>query len=216
MASRFLNFSLTLAFGGVALTPLLATAEFRCSADVSYKWVRTAVETPSVSPKTAKAPEPPAKAGKAGEKGKGAPAAEPEAAASPTEVAPEATPAVTVVRLMGIERSGADEASAKEALEVEAGRQRIKASDLCRRDHESVGSCIAQKLNGRSSTLNSLDFKTRAEVEKALSEECRQQQGSCQGVEVSEPKCRQISSSATVPTPATAPVAEKKADTKKK
>lgn len=216
MGSRFLNFSLTLVLGGVSLAPLWAQAEFRCSADVSYKWVKTAVEKPSLPPTTAQAPQPPAKNGNTGGKADAAPAAEPAAAAAPSGAAPEPTPAVTTVHLMGIERSGADEASAKALLEVESGRQRIKASDLCRRDHESFGSCVAQKLSGRSSTLNSLDFRTRSEVEKALSEECRQQQGSCLGVEVSEPKCRQATGSGAAPTPVAAPAGEKKADTKKK
>jgi hypothetical protein len=115
--------------------------------------------------------------------------------------------------MMGIERSGVDEAAAKQALQVEADKQRIRASDLCKRDHESFGSCLATKLSNRASVLNSLSFGTRQELEKALSDECKRQQGTCLSVEVSEAKCSELNATKAAGSP---PAADKKADAKKK
>lgn len=119
---------------------------------------------------------------------------------------------------MAIEKGGVDEAAAKAAVQVDADRQRIRASEACKRDHESFGTCVALKMNAQSSVLNSLGFSTRAELEKALSEECRQQQGTCISVEVTEPKCREVSENkATGAAPADGgKKADKKADAKKK
>jgi hypothetical protein len=65
-------------------------------------------------------------------------------------------------------------------------------------------------MRSQANVLNSLSFSTRAELEKALTEECRQQEGTCLGVEVSEPKCREI----VVAQPVASPAAEKPSDTK--
>jgi hypothetical protein len=62
--------------------------------------------------------------------------------------------------------------------------------------------------------LNSLSFNARADLEKALAEECRQQEGTCFGVDASEPKCREIVEAKPTQPPAAA--ADKKADPKKK
>jgi hypothetical protein len=131
---------------------------------------------------------------------------------------PPTGPSLSVVRLMAIERGGPDEQAAKAAVQVDGDRQKIRASEACKRDHESFGTCVALKMGARSSVLNSLSFSARAELEKALSEECRQQQGTCISVEVTEPKCREIVEAK----PASAAPAEgekktdKKADAKKK
>jgi hypothetical protein len=120
---------------------------------------------------------------------------------------------------MAIERGGADEAAAKTAVQVEADRQRVRASESCKRDHESFGTCVALKMNLQSSVLNSLGFSARAELEKALSEECRQQQGTCISVEVTEPKCHEVGEAKAAGTAAPAAgdkKADKKADSKKK
>ena len=119
---------------------------------------------------------------------------------------------------MALERGGSDEQAAKAAVQVEADRQRIRASEACKRDHESFGTCVALKMGASSSVLNSLGFSARAELEKALSEECRQQQGTCISVEVTEPKCRELAEAkpAAAAPGETGKKAEKKAEAKKK
>lgn len=163
-------------------------AEFACKSDVSYKWVRTDKNETTVDPT-------PGGSGKA----------------------PTASPAVgrqgepLVVRFSGIERVGKDEVEAKRILESEISRQKVRASEICLRDHEAFGACVATKLSTKSSTLNSLSFSARVELERALTQECQGQQGRCLGVEVSEPNCRELVSGQ--PTPA---ADTKKADPKKK
>lgn len=172
---RYLLVVLMLSFFGGVLRS--ANGQVRCSAEVSYRWVKNPESPPKPHP---------AEHATAPEKGKKAPAE------APTAVPVPPTPEPVVVKMMGIERSGADESAAKAALQVEADKQRIRASELCKRDHESFGSCLASKLSNRASVLNSLSFKTRQELESALSEECKRQQGTCLATEVSEPKCAQI------------------------
>jgi hypothetical protein len=116
-----------------------------------------------------------------------------------------------VVRFSGIERVGKDEAEAKRILESEVSRQKVRASEICLRDHEAFGACVATKLSTKSSVLNSLSFSTRAELEKALTEECQGQQGRCLGVEVSDAVCRELVSAQP-----TAAADAKKPDAKKK
>jgi hypothetical protein len=184
---------------GLCVLPTTASGEVRCSAEVSYRWIK-APEIPPTARGEQQGPVAP-------EKGKKAP---PE---TPTPLPPTPTPDPIVVKMMGIERSAGDEVAAKAALQVEADKQRIKASELCKRDHESFGTCFATKLSNRASVLNSLSFKTRQEVETALSDECKRQQGTCLATEVSEPKCTQIGGATP---PEQASEGDKKADTSKK
>jgi len=194
---RYLLVVLMLSFScGVVRT---ADGQVRCSAEVSYKWVKAPESKPS---------PPPAEHVTAPEKGKKAPAE------APTPVPAPPTPEPVVVKMMGIERSGADENAAKGALQVETDKQRIRASELCKRDHESFGSCLASKLSNRASVLNSLSFKTRQELETALSEECKRQQGTCLATEVSEPKCVQMAAAGSEQGSGAA--GDKKADAGKK
>ena len=194
MRVRFPHFALVLALIGISFSSTPSVAEFRCAAEISYRWVKTPDDPMPVPPAVP-------------ERGKKEPAP------APTRLPPSPTPEPAMVKMMGIERSGADEAAAKAALQVEADKQRIRASDLCKRDHESFGSCLATKLNNRASVLNSLSFKTRQELEKALSDECKRQQGTCISVEVLEAKCSELGGTKAGGSP---PVADKKADTKKK
>lgn len=151
----------------VSALPLSADAEFACSAEVSYRWVK----------------------GAAGRDGKlasgGEKAATPGAAGSVSE-------AGVVVRFASIERKGGDEAAAKQALAAEIGRQKIRASESCKRDHEGFGECVATKMSVKASLLNSLSFSARTELEKAVLDECREQQGSCVSVDSTEPQCKEV------------------------
>jgi hypothetical protein len=77
-------------------------------------------------------------------------------------------------------------------LNIELGRQKARASERCKRDHESFGECLATKLSVKGAVLNSLSFAARTRLEKALTEECQVQQGTCLAVESSEPVCREV------------------------
>jgi hypothetical protein len=171
--ARFFIISLALA----AVAPQ-AVAEFACSAEVSYRWVKGG---------TAGAAHGAAVQVGSGEKAKG-PASNPTTSAG---TAPAAG-GVVVVRYAAVERKGTDEAAAKQALGAEIGRQKIRASEACQRDHEGFGACVGTKLSTKSSLLNSLSFSVRAEVEKAILDECREQQGACQAVESTEPQCKEV------------------------
>jgi hypothetical protein len=169
MRARIPSFYLPFVILSLLLSAPQGLAEFKCSSEISYTWVKRQ-PAPTVPPPGA--------------------AAQQVQAQAPAATTPPREP--TIVRLLGLERGGADEASAKASLHMETDRQRIRASESCKRDHESFGTCVALKMSSQSTVLNSLSFSARSELEKALTEECRQQEGTCLGVAVSEPKCREI------------------------
>lgn len=188
MRVRIVSFWLPVALLSLLVSASPGSAEFRCSADISYKWLKKP---------TAEVARPEAPRG---------PAVGPTA----TPVPPTPVQEPAIVRLLGIERAGVDEVTAKAALEMEADRQRIRASEACKREHEAFGTCVALKMSSRSTVLNSLSFSARSELERALADECRHQEGTCVGVEVSEPKCRESVTAQPSPSPAPG----KSADTK--
>lgn len=197
---------------GIAF-PCEGLAEFRCSADISYTWVKAAESHSDVT----SAPPPTGALGAVQQRtGNTA-----QAPSTPTTVpvAPPSSgtpPEPTVVHLMGVERVGATEVAAKTNLQMEVERQRIRASESCRRDHESFGTCVAMKLSANSSVLNSLGFGARSELEKALTNECRQQQGTCVGVKVSEAACTETQAAPAPAGGGPTPEPDKKPATKKK
>jgi hypothetical protein len=117
------------------------------------------------------------------------------------------------VHFANVERKGVDEGAAKAALEVELARQRIKASEACKREHEAFGECLGTKFTTHKSVIDSLGFSARREFEKALSEECRGAVGSCTAVVTGEPVCKEIVAAVAAPA---AGEGDKKADDKKK
>ena len=164
------------------LFPALGNAEFICSSDVSYKWVKTA-------PSKSEEPALPHKESKE------------EPVSSPPAAMPVPPAAPSHVRYAAVERGGVDEAAAKMALNIELSRQKARASERCKREHESFGECFATKLSVKGTVLNSLSFSARAQLEKALSEECQVQQGACLAVESSEPACREVIKAEKVASP---------------
>lgn len=155
------------------VAPVGVWAEVVCSSDVSYTWAKSGADE--------------------GGTGGDAPAA--PTSASTTQQGSSSQPTPTVVRFSAPQRAGLDEAGAKANLQIEVNRQKARASEQCKRDHESIGDCMATKLSARASILNSLSFSARAELEKALTKECSGQQGVCLSVDASEPQCRTISAS---------------------
>lgn len=157
---------------------LPVSAEWLCSSEISYKWVKQPVAT------------------------------------TPGAVAvPPAESEAATVHFGRIERLGADEVGAKEALEVEVGRVKVEASDVCRREHEAFGGCVAVKLAANTSLLQSLGFSARGELERALTSECRNQLGTCLSVLSTDPKCKEKVSAVASPVAAES---DKKAEGKKK
>ena len=177
--------SLLVAVVAAAVPVCAARAEVLCSADVSYTWVKSPPEQEKgdddddAPPPTGKPDQKTTPGGQTA-----APAAAPDAPSQPKP---------SVVRFAGVQRAGYDEAGAKANLQVELNRQKVRASEQCKRDHESLGDCLATKLSARASILNSLGFSARNELEKALQKECSTQQGVCLSVDSSDPQCRSLS-----------------------
>lgn len=161
-------------FLSAVVLPSSVWAEFSCSSEVSYRWVK------------GKVPAPPAPAPQGGKSASGTPAATTPSANG------SATAGGTIVRFSAIQRTGADEAAAKQALAAEVGRQKIRASEACKRDHEGFAGCMATNMSVKASLLNSLSFSARTELEKAILDECREQQGSCASVDSAEPQCKEV------------------------
>jgi outer membrane biosynthesis protein TonB len=93
-------------------------------------------------------------------------------------------------------------------LLVEVNRQKARASEGCKREHESFGECLATKLSAKASVLNSLSFSARTQLEKALTTECQAQQGTCLGVEATDPVCRDVGGAVATPAASPEPAAE--------
>lgn len=184
------------------LAPKGALAEVLCSSEITYVWQRQGDEgsDSAASPIPATVPPAPVKP----TSGKGGAGTPPR---SPTPILPSPSPTVPgqiKVRVASVERVGADEAGAKAVLSVELHRQKGRASERCKREHESFGECLATKLSVKASVLNSLSFSSREQLEKALMAECQTQQGQCLGVESTEPVCREVGGSG-VATPSASP-----------
>jgi len=219
------SFRFFVVFSFVALSQLflvqltsvpLALAEVTCVAEVSYRWTKEQLVDAEAGVAGAKAvAKPDTRAGqpsvaaskKASDSTTSAGAAplEPSAAvaASGPGRSAELAPGERRVRVATIERRGKDEPSAKASLLVEVNRQKARAHELCRRDHESFGDCVSTKMASKTSALNSLSFSARRKVEDALIDECRVQQGQCLVVESDEPAC--LKAATPVPTPAPSP-----------
>jgi hypothetical protein len=165
-------------------------AEFACSVDISYRWVKEGGSNLSDIPLAEvgkKADSPEAKGTKTGDS-----KVDTKEDASKATISPAATNE-TLVRFASVERRGKSEQETRAGLLVEVNRQKARAHDRCRREHESFGDCVSTKMAIRASTLNSLSFSARTKVEEALIDECRVQQGRCGPVDSGEPVCRDLS-----------------------
>lgn len=157
-----------------------AQAEFVCLSDISYQWVK-------------QEPQPTLAEDGGRSKARSASGQTPLPVSTAVQNAQDKSdPEPSIVRFATVERRGRDEVEAKSALQIEVNRQKGRASDKCRQDHENFGQCLATKLSVKSSVLNSLSFSARAQLEKALTEECQIQLGTCLNVASTEPACREI------------------------
>lgn len=142
-------------------------AEALCRADVSYSWSRS------------QAPNGPERSVEARQ-------------GSENATADGGQASLITVHFTSIERRGRDEKTARLLLDGDIQRQKARASNHCKRAHEAFGECVATKLSVKGTLLNSLSFSARAQVESALVDECRVQQGVCGSVSSSEVVCRDV------------------------
>ena len=161
-------------------------AEVVCSADVSYRWIKEGGASPSDS-SSAK------ESSGGGSQGEVKDTEKVDAKRSP--------PTESLVRFASIERRGNDEQLARAGLLIEVNRQKARAHERCKHDHESFGDCVSTKMAIKASTLNSLSFSARGKVEEALIDECRVQQGRCAAIESGEPVCRDLSAAQAAAAP---------------
>ena len=140
-------------------------AEFSCSAEISYSWLRT--EEPS-SPS----------------KGGATPSASPAPAASPTEQ--------LSVYVATVSANGGTEELAKAALAEPITKGKAVGLTRCKDEHENQARCVALKYTSMAQVLNSLGFTARKELEKTISSDCHRSTGHCISTTASEPICRTI------------------------
>jgi hypothetical protein len=163
------------------------SAEVVCTSEVSYRWVgEDRVESKD-------------------------PAEPKQSDSNFKEEEKKVKPQERLVRFASIERRGKDEQSARIGLIVEVNRQKARAHERCKREHESFGDCVSTKMSIKGSTLNSLSFSARSKVEEALIDECRVQQGRCTSIDSNEPTCRDLAVSSAGGDGTPAPGGEKDA-----
>ena len=87
---------------------------------------------------------------------------------------------------------GEKEEAAREELEKKLAPVKERALRQCREQYENQSACIATKYSKMESVLNTLDFKARDELQKAIHQDCLRQTGSCIEAAAGEVKCREI------------------------
>ena len=100
--------------------------------------------------------------------------------------------AEAVIYFSSVQETGADEAAAKKALEESTVREKVKASDACKRLHENLAGCMSAKFASLANTLQNASFTARKQIEDAVVADCRGQQGTCLEIIASDPKCAEI------------------------
>ncbi|MCB0335546.1 MAG: hypothetical protein KDD62_04550 [Bdellovibrionales bacterium] len=87
--------------------------------------------------------------------------------------------------------TGKDEPLAKQKAK-DKGKEELSAADLqCNKLHEDLAGCMAAKFHASRSVLQTLSFKARKDLEDAIVEGCKGQEGVCGISELSEPRCRE-------------------------
>lgn len=81
------------------------------------------------------------------------------------------------------------EEDAKAALGEQIIRSKLKAGQICRKNHENLSGCVATKYSTMASVMQRLGFAARKALEKAIAADCAAQQGTCKGTSTSEPIC---------------------------
>jgi len=120
----------------------VATAEFECSSEISYKWKRQTEEM--------------------------------------------------TVYVETVFKKGADEESAKRALDTLSKAKEGKALKLCADIHENQAGCLAARTSVHSQVLSLSSYAVRKDIQKAIQDDCQKQSGECRGVLRSDAACKEI------------------------
>lgn len=88
------------------------------------------------------------------------------------------------------------EEKARAKLESLVLRERGKAREACRREHENVSHCIGSKLESMRGVLDRSGFSVRQRLEESIQTDCEQKRGLCQKTEVSEYVCEETAAAA--------------------
>jgi hypothetical protein len=107
----------------------------------------------------------------------------------------------TTVDIGVIEVKGADELSAKAALQKASIRHLERAREFCAEKHENVGSCVSSKFATHATTLQRLGFSARITLEESLRSDCEAARGKCIKAELSEAVCSEIVVAVASPSP---------------
>jgi len=156
---------------------------------------------------------------------------------APTSVAPVATPVAQsscrtevsykwnraskdgkdeerVVFFSIIEQRGETIEIAKTRLAETVAREKGRAYERCRQEHQNMSGCVATRFGSNASVAINLGFAARKALEQAIDSDCSAVQGVCGAVSASEPECREPPK--PVEEAVAAPAEAKKGDAKKK
>ncbi|MCB9029561.1 MAG: hypothetical protein H6619_00785 [Deltaproteobacteria bacterium] len=89
--------------------------------------------------------------------------------------------------------TAADEAGTKAALDDAVSFEKGLAIAKCRKDHENLSGCIAQRYQSIGSTYESMGFKARKTLDEAIINDCQKKQGYCLEPKASNPICKDLS-----------------------
>lgn len=114
-----------------------------------------------------------------------------------------------------VERVGASEDETKRILDEYVLREKGRAQERCREQHENLSGCIASRFASHGTVFSNLTFTARRALETAINEDCTALQGICGAAQATELVCAREIKAAAEASPA-ADTEKEKADTKKK
>ena len=101
-----------------------------------------------------------------------------------------------------VEAVGKDQAQVKARLEDMLPESKAQALQNCKKEHESVAECLADKFAAMASVLNSMRFEARKSLEQAISADCELRKGLCTTASSSEIVCAEkVTDAVGTPTP---------------
>ncbi|NMC62475.1 MAG: hypothetical protein GYA55_04835 [SAR324 cluster bacterium] len=147
----------------ILIQSVQASAEFKCSSEISYKW------TSSFKAQEGK-----------------------ESANTDSGNSSEQNKNEEMVYYQSVLAQGENADLAKENLGKQIPPMKEKAAQQCKLSHENKAACIATKFDSMDAVLNKLDFKARSELQRVIMHDCDLQTGKCLEVVASEPDCKEI------------------------
>lgn len=153
----------------IFLFPMVSVADFGCTSEVRYSWIRKSEKT----------------AGKSAATPTSAPTASPDGGSVPTEGKID-------VFWTSVDSKGASEEEAKRVLTELINKERARSDTACRDLHENQSKCIATKYSLHAAVMKVMSFEQRKDFEKKMIEDCDNQSGQCAGAFATEPKCQEI------------------------